>query len=148
MTFRTIVFAAALMFAGSILWGNRKSWFPDTAPVVAPKAIEFDNGTVRKPRVALDIMGPPAPAGLAPGELRKCTQGLTVEYTNMTCPVGFRESAVTAPKVSVVATTAPAKAEDRGQGAQVRSAMRDALDISKNDRLREKMMERVIEGKP
>lgn len=148
MTFRTIVIAAALVFAGSILWGNRKSWGPEATPVTVAKPIVFDNGTVRAPRTTVDVVGPPAPAGFAPGELRKCSKGKMVEYTNMTCPDGFRESAVTATNVTVVAATPVAKANDRGQGAKAKATLRDVLDINQPDNLRDKVMDRVIEGKP
>lgn len=88
----------------------------------------------------------PAPKGSSKfrsGELRKCVNGQQVSYANVECPPGAKEQAVTGGAVTVVPGTPVAKPAAAGSGP---SALHKALDITRDDTLHEKLMERQIEG--
>jgi hypothetical protein len=115
------------------------------------RARERYNGTVRQYRSASQPDGVRQAAQLPAGSLRKCRKGSEVVYTNFTCPGGFKERPVAA-TVNVVpgqATTArPASGE--GSATPVKSRLHDALDLSQDPHLRQRIIERAVEsqGKP
>lgn len=79
-----------------------------------------------------------------PGGLRKCVKGQEVSYTNAECPAGYRDQAVTGGSVTVVAATpVPKPAASASSGP---SALHKALDITRDDTLKDKIMERAVEG--
>jgi len=77
------------------------------------------------------------------GELRKCVNGKQVTYSNAGCPPGSTEQPVKAGTVTVVPGT---PAPPPSAAASGPSALHKALDITRDDRLHEKIMERQIEG--
>ena len=77
------------------------------------------------------------------GELRKCVNGQQVSYANVECPARATEQAVTGGAVTVVPGTPVAKPAAGGSGP---SALHKALDITRDDTLHEKIMQRQIEG--
>ena len=86
--------------------------------------------------------GTPA-ASFRAGELRKCVNGQQVSYTNVECPPGFKAQAVAAAAVTVVPGTPVAKPDAAASGP---SALHKALDISRDDTLHDKMIQRAIDG--
>lgn len=78
-----------------------------------------------------------------PGGLRKCVKGAEVTYTNARCPAGYAEQAVSGGAVTVVPGTPVPKPAAAGSGP---SSLHKALDITRDDALRDKIMERQIEG--
>ena len=108
--------------------------------------IQFDNGTVREAPV------PASPASAAsaqvfegePGKLKKCLRGNTVTYTDQNCPPGTKAAAVTGGNVTVVPSEKPKPAARDAAANNSRNTLRDALDLSGNDNIRDKMMERAI----
>lgn len=82
------------------------------------------------------------PASSAP--LRKCVKGGQVSYSNVACPAGHAEQAVSAAPVTVLpATPVPKPADAAGSGP---SSLHQALDITRDETLRDKAMERAING--
>ena len=82
------------------------------------------------------------PSSSAP--LRKCVKGREVSYSNVGCPVGHTEQAVSAAPVTVLpATPAPRPAQVAGSGPP---SLHKALDITRDETLRDKAMERAIDG--
>ena len=81
-------------------------------------------------------------AAAAAGPLRKCVNGQRVSYTNAQCPPGHKEEAVTAPAVNVL----PATPVPRTAPASSAPLLHQALDVKREDTLRDKAMERAIDG--
>lgn len=74
--------------------------------------------------------------------LRKCVNGQQVSYTNAACPPGHREQAVTAPPVNVLPAT-PVRKAAKASSAPL---LHQALDVKQEATLKDKMMERAIDG--
>ncbi len=135
------------LIAVAASWRHRAAIDDWLAPTTArPKAIVFDNGTVRE-------AAPAATRALASamrsGSLRKCMRGQQTTYTNSDCPPGFHEKTVAADRVTVLeaqptAATAAATPGSAGTGAQRR--LHDALVLRADKQLRQRMMERAIES--
>lgn len=88
--------------------------------------------------------GPSASAKVAePGGLRKCVKGGQVTYANVECPAGSQAQAVSGGTVSVVPATPVPKPSEAASGP---TALHRALDITRDDTLRDKIMQRQIEG--
>lgn len=148
MELKQIGFWGAVGVAALVAWEYRNSDFVNSLvrPASTPKpvAIEFDNGTVRQ----YDIASEPAPAPVrrrADG-LLKCRRGDSVTYTNFECPPGTKPEALAGGTVSVMASEGlpkPTAATPKSGNAQ--QSLHDALDLSGNDNVREKRMERLIE---
>lgn len=77
------------------------------------------------------------------GALRKCVKDGQVTYSNVDCPAGSQAQAVTGGTVTVVQGTPVPKPAVAGSGP---SALHKALDVTRDDSLRDKIMERQIEG--
>lgn len=75
--------------------------------------------------------------------LRKCVNGQQVTYSNVDCPTGAKAQAVTGGTVTVVPGTPVAKPAEAASGP---TALHKALDITRDDTLRDKIMERQMEG--
>ena len=80
-----------------------------------------------------------APAG---GPLRKCVNGQQVSYTNAQCLPSHKEQAVTAAPVNVL----PATPVPKVAPASSAPLLHQALDIKREDTLKDKAMERAIDG--
>lgn len=145
MVIRVIFFAAAIVLALSAAWSKRVQLQALFEPEHAAKPIVFDNGTVRQysPASASEQADMPV------GALRKCMNKGEVIYTNVPCPVGHKEKPVAGPPVNVVAGQAvqvvKQPAMDGSKGA---SSLRDALDLSNDGQLKDRIMERAIKGQP
>lgn len=147
LSLRGLTLSAAVLIALSAAWSQRhvfKNWLTPAGP--PPKAIAFDNGTVRQYGPPSDSTG--ASPQFMPGALRKCYRGQQVSYTDLECPPGFKEKAVAGPPVTVVASQVPAKpaAGTTADATKARTTLRDALDVSHNDNLRQQMVQRVVDG--
>lgn len=86
---------------------------------------------------------PVAGAGARPGGLRKCVKGQQVSYTNVECPPGHSEQAVAAAPVTVLPATPVAKPAAASSGP---SSLHKALDLTRDDTLKEKAIERAVNG--
>lgn len=144
---KTVLITVLLLFAAAMGWRHRgavDTWL--APPAERPKAIVFDNGTVRE-------AAPAASRALASatrnGGLRKCVRGSQTSYTNFDCPPGFKERAVTDDRITVLEGQAlPRKTQGAAsaapQGAQKR--LKEVLDLNSDPRLRERMMDRAIDA--
>jgi len=81
-------------------------------------------------------------AAPAAAPLRKCVKGQQVSYTNADCPAGHKEQAVTAAPVNVLPATPVRKAVS----ASSAPLLHQALDVKQEATLKDKMMERAIDG--
>lgn len=123
MSLRTVVVAVALLAAALLAWQKREQ--------LQAWAGAAGSATGSRPAAAL----------------RKCVNGSQVAYTDAACPSGYRAEAVQGGTVSVLpAMAAPAPAPRPSDAASGSSALHRALDITRDGRLHEKMMERQIEG--
>ncbi|MDR7268201.1 hypothetical protein J2X20_000830 [Pelomonas saccharophila] len=84
-----------------------------------------------------------APSQFKRGDLRKCVKGQQVSYSNVECPPGYQEQAVTAAPVNVLPATPVSKPATAGSGP---SALHKALDMTRDDGLKDKLIERAVEG--
>jgi len=152
---------AILLYA---LWRDLplREWLRPTHTV--RRELVFDNGSVRDGQPAPD--GPRVAAQSAPGALRKCVRGERISYSNLGCPEGWREQAVARGQVNVIAappspsahrtatTTTPGSPQPgAAPGAQGRpgapgaqEALRQSVDLRRDEALRERQVERVIDG--
>jgi len=108
--------------------------------------IQFDNGSVRDAAV---ILGQPPGTSSnravenTPGTMKKCLRGREVVYTDQLCPAGAMVAAVNGGNVTVLEANKPKKNE-RTPSQDRHTSLRDALDLSGNENIREKMVERAI----
>jgi len=147
LSVRGLTLSAAVLIALSAAWNQRHVFQDWLRPAGPPhRAIQFDNGTVRQYGAPPDSTA--TSPQFMPGALRKCYRGPQVSYTDLQCPPGFKEKAVAGPPVTVVASQAQAKPTvgATADAAKTRSTLRDALDVSQNDNIRQQMMERVVNG--
>ena len=156
MSIRLAFTGAVLVLAAAAAWRVAGSdavarwWHP---PAAAPRPIVFDNGSVRDRPAAPGASAPAAAKVSAPGVARKCLRGsVVVAYTDQPCPAGSREAAITG-EVSVLDSAAGARpGAARGDvggatGERRRATVLESLDESGNQNLRDKRMERMIEGR-
>jgi hypothetical protein len=135
MSIRGLIVVLLLAAALGLAWQKREllqAWAGSASLSAAP-SISFNEP-------------PPAPKGSSKfraGELRKCVNGQQVSYSNVECPPGAKEQGVTAGAVTVVPGTPAPKPAAAGSGP---SALHKALDLTRDDTLHEKIMERQIEG--
>lgn len=147
-----IVITVLVLLAASAAWRDRAAidrWL-QAGPSAQAKPIVFDNGTVREPPAAASQPFAAA-VSLLPGMLRKCVRGGQTTYTDIDCPNGFQQRTVAADRVSIV--DAPADGSARASAAPRSSTrpaaqrrLHDALDLSQDSRLRERVMERAIDA--
>jgi len=149
MALRQLFILAIVLVALSVAWGKRHAldgWF--ATPDYQTKSIEFDNGTVRASRSASDASATSEQSRLPAGAMRKCQKGGQISYTDVTCPPGFKEMDVGGPPVNVLpAQASVAKPAEGPSLGKTRSSLHDALDLSRDDKLKDRIMERAIEGK-
>lgn len=144
-----LVFLLALV-VGKLVWSHRQDdwgqqWLRPQGP--AKSGIQFDNGTVRQTATLSDSSeNPPSKEKTVknePGQLKKCLSAYKVVYTDQVCPPGSKVGAVDGGTLAVLPS--PKSAADNATGAQGgQKRLRDALDISDSQSLRDKRMERVV----
>jgi len=145
MVIRIIFFTAVIMVALSAAWSKREQLQALFEPEHVAKPIVFDNGTVRQyiPASASEQ------SDLPMGAMRKCMKKGEVIYTNVPCPVGHKEQPVAGPPVNVVAGQAVQTVKQPAANAyKGTSSLHDALDLSKDGQLKDRIMERAIKGQP
>jgi hypothetical protein len=146
---RYVVVGLVVVVIGRMAWSHRnEDWIrnflrPDGTAKID---IRFHNGSVLDGAV---ILSQPRSSARTfeventPGKMKKCTRGREVVYTDQLCPAGAEVAAVNGGNVTVLdankpKTEAPTTSQDR------RTSLRDALDLSGNENIREKMVERAI----
>jgi len=149
---RFLFLMIGVALVASSAWKYRNAeWVQKLTQVEDPaKAdIKFDNGSVRDATPASRMASSPIVANgqghqnNAPGVIKKCLRGKEVSYTDQACPSDAKVAPVTGGNVTSVGGT-KAKTERSSAIEPGPKALRDALDLSGNQNLREKMMERVI----
>ena len=123
MSLRGVVIAAVVLAIGALAWQKQdqlRAWVGAQPPLVMPDLVSSEA----------------APA-------RKCVKGQQVSYTNVECPAGTQAQAVKAMPVNVVPATPVPRVAQPGSAP---SALREALDIKREDPLRAKALERAIDG--
>jgi len=151
MLLQRLFVASVLLLAlafGWRFWHGMSAQGPDpSARPVAP-AIDFDNGSVRAPASAVA-----RPAGAVPGRLTKCVRGSETVYTHFTCPPGHKAAAMGGGTVTVVPGTTRAETAQAGRPAGTglppngaKASLHDALDISADPHLRERLVERAVQN--
>ncbi len=144
MAVRWFFYVIFVLVGVSFAWGKRH-WIAEfVSPPPPPKPIVFDNGSVR------DSAPAPAPAAevtkFPPGTLRKCVRGQQVSYSNISCPPGHKESAVGGTQLTVLPAPPGAPATRAAASGNGQSRLHEALDLTRDERLRERMIEKAIDG--
>lgn len=142
---RYVLVALVLVVLASTGWRHRNdTWVRGLLRPQGPAktTIEFDNGSVRDtlPRVADDA----ADRNNLPGQLKKCVRKSQVVYTDQPCPAGFSVALVSDGKVSILQSTSPPAGSAKAPSQDARKTLHDALDLTGNDNIKDKMMERAI----
>jgi hypothetical protein len=138
--------AAVTLSVAFSMWrgGTFRDWLRTTPD--KPPEIVFDNGSVR------DLPLPPASApskGITlspPGALRKCVRGEQVTYSNLTCPPGFREREIAKDRVTVIPGVRTPQSTAVQSAAKPHEAMKDALDLKRDEKLRQRMIDKAVEA--
>ncbi len=144
MTFRSIFIAIAMLIALGAAWSKRQSIGALLSPSQAPpRTIEFDNGTVRQYGPASNTSAQPQ---VMSGGMRKCFKGQQISYTNMECPPGATEKPVAGPTVNVLPAQVAAKPNESSTTGKARPSLRESLDLARDVNLKDRMMDRVIDG--
>lgn len=136
----------AVLLLGTSGWKHRNdTWVQDLLrPSGAVQTtIRFDNGSVRDKLSAATHAPNDASALNVPGKLKKCAGPQGVIYTDQICPPGSKAAPVNGGNVTVIDGTA-SKSEVAKPPGDAPKALRDALDLSGNNQLREKMVERAM----
>lgn len=147
---RYVLIMLVLVVLVSVGWRHRNdAWVQGLLRPAAPvKAIQFDNGSVRAPLPYADEDGNAAAQQQAqnnlPGILKKCVRKSKVVYTDQPCPDGFSAERVSGDKVTVMESGAKPPNPTQAAPADARKTLHDALDLSGNENLKDKMMERAI----
>ena len=137
MSLRGLVIATILLAALGLAWQKREqlqAWLGSAPNLVAsvPGPGEPSAGT-----------RPAAAPQSRPGGLRKCVKGQQISYTNVECPPGHQEQAVAAAPVNVLPATPVSKPAEASSGP---SSLHKALDLTRDDTLRERAIERAVNG--
>ncbi|MBK7005317.1 MAG: hypothetical protein IPH37_09300 [Burkholderiales bacterium] len=147
---RYVLVGVALVVLVSLGWRHRNdAWVQGLLRPPAPaKAIVFDNGSVRAtlPYVAEDATSAAQQQAQnnLPGILKKCIRKSKVVYTDQPCPDGFSAEQVSGDKVTVMESGAKPSNTNPAAPADPRKTLHDALDLSGNDNIKDKMMDRAI----
>lgn len=146
---RYLAVGLVVVVIGRMAWDHRNDgWIQKFLRPDGPAKVDirFDNGSIRDAAV---ILGQPPGASNnrvvenTPGLLKKCVRGREVVYTDQLCPTGATVTAVNGGNVTVLDANKPKK-EERITSQDRRTSLRDALDLSGNENIRDKMMERAI----
>ena len=138
MSLRRFIAVMFVLAAIGLGWQKREqlqAWAGSASLPSAPN-IRFNEA----PPVA-DAAAPKAAPRFRSGDLRKCVNGQQVSYTNTECPPGHREQAVAAAPVNVLPATPVSKP---AQASSAPSSLHQALDLTRDDKLRDRIMERAI----
>ncbi len=144
-----VVVGLAVVVITKVAWSHRyDEWIQKflSSDGSAKIDIRFDNGSVRD---GAAILGQPLSTSSSRtventlGKMKKCILGREVVYTDQPCPAGATVAAVNGGNVTVLEANKPKKAE-RTPSQDRHTSLRDALDLSGNESIREKMMERAI----
>lgn len=141
-----IIVVMVVLVLGSATWRYRNHIAELTKPDHVPKPIVFDNGTVRQYESASQAKGQASVQALPVGALRKCVRGNETSYTDVSCPPGFKEKPVDNSRVSVVSGGETAKQATTPALSNPRKTLRDALDLSDDEHLRDKAIDRAVSG--
>lgn len=150
MLLRAIGLLALLATMGSYVFslhrsGSFQSWLDSTQGT--SKSIVFDNGSVRDRFDAPAASQPNEIAVLSPpGALRKCVRGDRVAYSNLACPAGFREHAVSAEPVPVVPAMKLPQSATAGNAGGKHQKPQEALDLKRDDQIRQRMIQSAIDA--
>ena len=147
MELKNIAIGFAVVLLAAAAWECRdaevvQAWM---RPPSKPVPIVFDNGTVRRYEAASQPEGVAAALSRRADGLKKCRRGDETIYTNFECPPGSKPAALAGGTVTVVTGTETPKPRLAASPGTGQSTLRDALDLSGNENLRDKRMERLIE---
>ena len=149
---RVLFLLVGIGIAASLAWKSRNAeWVQKLLQVDGPATvnIKFDNGSVRDTAPAAATASTPTRVkdqgsqNNAPGVIKKCLRGKEITYTDQVCPADAKVAPVTGGNVTVVGAP-KAKVERSNTAEPGPKALRDALDLSSNENIREKMMERAV----
>ena len=146
-----LVVCIGVAIVAATAWRLRNTeWLQQLLQVDGPAKvnIKFDNGSVRdvqavrSPEQSSKRQKQPSSEN-AIGKPKKCLHNGEVIYTDQLCPVDARVAPITGGNVTVVGAI-KTKPETPTTGEPGPKALREALDLSGNENLREKMIERAI----
>ena len=140
-----IFLAFAILVASSAAWHYRGAFSPQPYDNAAtPKAIVFDNGSVRDYTSTVPASGTAASTQQAPGALRKCVKGSETVYTNFACPPKFKEKAVASDRVTVLTDQGVAAPSSRPATPEGRPVLREVLDGGADESAKDRVMQRAL----
>jgi len=143
MSLRSLAIATILFAALGLIWQKREQlqvWL-EAVRASSTSAPSFGDPLVTTRPAAEGAT--PTSARSRPGGLRKCVKGQQISYTNVECPPGHQELAVTAAPVNVLPATPVSKPAESSSGP---SSLHKALDLTRDDTLRERAIERAVNG--
>ncbi|WP_457443287.1 hypothetical protein [Roseateles sp. P5_E4] len=143
MSLRSLAIATILLAALGLVWQKQEQL---QAWLGAARASSTSAPSLGEPLVAARPAADAATSTSArsrPAGLRKCVKGQQVSYTNVECPPGHQELAVTAAPVNVLPATPVSKPAESSSGP---SSLHKALDLTRDDTLRERAIERAVNG--
>jgi hypothetical protein len=79
--------------------------------------------------------------------MRKCIKDAQITYTDVACPPAYEERAVAGPPVNFIAAQTVTNSHESASTGKRWSTLFDVLDLSSDEKLRERTMEQTIEGK-
>ena len=147
---RYVLVGIVILAMGRLAWQHKNdAWIQTLFRPGGPAkvAIQFDNGSVRDAGTLSGGKTAESAGDVAkentPGKLKKCLKGNDVIYTDKLCPAGTKVAAVDGGNVTVLGGS-PSKPKDAGASHDGPKSLRDALDLSGNENIKDKMMDRVI----
>lgn len=142
MSIRGLIIALLLSAALGLAWHQRaplQAWAGSASLPSVPSL-----GGNEPPRLTADATAPKGASKFRSGDLRKCVNGQQVAYSNVECPPGSKEQAVTAAAVTVLPATPVSKPSVPSSAP---AALRTALDVEhRGDTLTDKAIERAVNG--
>ena len=143
---RFVVWFFVLLFGSTLAWRYYPRVDAGLKSQPAPsKPIVFDNGTVRQYLPPPEPGSAPLATSLPQGALRKCVKGKQKTYTNISCPPGHEELPVSSDRLTVLSGQGPVRPAQALPAAERRSTLRDALDLSADDQLRQRIVDRAAD---
>lgn len=146
-----LILGVGVAMVAATAWRYRSAqWLQQLTQVDGPTQvnIKFDNGSVRDKPLGdnTEATANPTPQRSqenALGKVKKCLRGKEVIYTDQPCALDAKAAPIQGGSFTVMESAA-AKTQGTSSRQPGPKALRDALDISGDDKLRDKMMERVI----
>jgi len=147
---RVVLAGLLIVVMGKLVWAHRNDdWVLNLLRPQGPAKVDikFDNGSVRdavvpNEDIPADPVNAPAVRNVA-GELKKCLHGRKVIYTDQVCPAGSKVAPVNGGSVAVLESSKPKVNDATGNRQGARQTLRDALDISGGENLKDKMIEQA-----